>query len=251
MLSFALCALLATAPPAPPPVTLRAGTAETDAEVYLNLAGIAAPARPRAGLFLYGNLSVSSHSLRALLLRSTDGGQRWTEVLPEVEHSAVLLLHFIDCQGRALVGWTTEGPGELALFGSSDCGATWKRRATLPKDVWSEWPEAMAWTDAQRGTVWVRDANEENAPARALSTQDGGRTWRTTTPTPPVPAPTDERSAQTPSGTRWTLSQDERTARVERQDAPTPPELRASLPLSWRRQGRKLVPLPASAPRSE
>src|SRR6218665_2915561 len=161
MISMGLCVLLATAPPAP--VTLKAGQAEPGVEVSLVLTGITVPARAEAGLFLFGKLSASSHSLRALLLRSTDGGARWTEVLPEVEHSEVLDVHFTGCQGRALVGWITEGPGELRLFATTDCGATWKQRSKLPKRVWSEWLEQVAWTDAQRGTVWLTDtAAEEN-----------------------------------------------------------------------------------------
>ena len=246
MLPLTLSLLLAAAPASPPPpVTLRAGAAEPGAEVSLNLVGLSVPAEARAGLYLLGNLSVPSHSLRALLLRSTDGGARWTEVLPEVEGSQVLFLHFTGCQGRALVGWTTEGPGELTLFGSTDCGATWKRRSTLPKAVWSEWPEYWLWSDAERGTVWVRDANEEDPPLRALATRDGGRTWSPLEPPPPPPStPVQEQEVQTASGTRWRLVHDERSARVERQEPNASPTVRASFPLSWRRERNRLVPTP-------
>ena len=113
-----------TAAAPPPPVELKAGAAEPGDEVILHVSGLAAPAHEKAGLYLFGKLSVPSHPLRALLLRSTDGGARWTEVLPEVEHSEVLFVEFEGCQGRALVGWSTEGPGELKLLASSDCGAT-------------------------------------------------------------------------------------------------------------------------------
>src|SRR6218665_2732231 len=90
MISMGLCVLLATAPPAP--VTLKAGQAEPGVEVSLVLTGITvpapaaatgeaaqaaagvvvsppppgtpAPARAGGGLFLFGKLSASSHSLR-------------------------------------------------------------------------------------------------------------------------------------------------------------------------------------------
>jgi photosystem II stability/assembly factor-like uncharacterized protein len=240
MLPLLLCALLAATPPAP--LSLRAGAAEPDEEVELHLSGIAAPAKAEAGLYLMGTLVVPSHPLRALLLRSTDGGAHWTEVLPEMENSEVLYVHFTGCQGRALVGWTTEGPGELTLFASSDCGASWKRRSKLPKAVWSEWPEQMVWKDGQQGTVWLVDTNEENAPPRAIITRDGGRTWSPLKQPPPVPARQPELEARGPSGELWKLTLDEQTTRVERQEPGGTVEVRAVLPKSWRRQGNKLVP---------
>ncbi|WPB81559.1 sialidase family protein [Archangium violaceum] len=240
MILLCLCALLAASPS--PPVTLRAGAAESGDEVTMTITGLTAPSRTEAGLFLSGKLSVPSHPLRALLLRSTDGGAHWTEVLPAVEHSEVLFVEFEGCQGRVLVGWTTEGPGELLLFASSDCGATWKRRSTLPKTVWSEWPEQMAWTDGQRGTVWLSDANEENAPVRAITTRDGGKTWSTPKEPPPLPPLRQESETRGPSGVTWKLSSDDQVMRVERQEPGGTSQVRARLPLSWRREGNKLVP---------
>jgi len=240
MLPLCLCALLAATPPLP--VALKAGAAEPGDEVTLNITGLAAPARAEAGLYLSGKLSVPSHPLRALLLRSTDGGAHWSEVLPEVEHSEVLFVEFEGCQGRVLVGWSTEGPGELTLFASSDCGVTWKRRAKLPKAVWSEWPEQMEWTDGQRGTVWLSDANEENAPVRAITTRDGGRTWSTPKQPPQMPVPKPEPEVRGPSGVSWKLSSDDQVTRVERQQPGGAPQVRALLPLFWRREGNKLAP---------
>jgi hypothetical protein len=141
MLPLCLCALLAAAPT--PPLELRAGRVEPEDTAGLDVAGLVVPERAGAGLYLFGRLSTAAYSLRALLLRSTGGGVRWTEVLPEKEHSEVLFLEFESCEGRALVGWSTEGPGELTLYASSDCGAVWKPQSTLPKAVWSEWPVAM------------------------------------------------------------------------------------------------------------
>ncbi|OJT22551.1 hypothetical protein BO221_22545 [Archangium sp. Cb G35] len=240
MILLCLCALLAASPP--PPVALKAGAAGSGDEVTLNITGLTAPARAEAGLFLSGKLSVPSHPLRALLLRSTDGGAHWTEVLPAVEHSEVLFVEFEGCQGRVLVGWTTEGPGELLLFASSDCGATWKRRSTLPKAIWSEWPEWMEWTDGQRGTVWLSDANEENAPVRALTTRDGGKTWSSPKEPPPMPPPRPQPEIRGPSGVSWKLSSDDQFTRVERQEPGGTAQVRAQLPHFWKRAGNKLVP---------
>ncbi|QRN93476.1 exo-alpha-sialidase [Archangium violaceum] len=239
MLSLYLCALLATTPP---PVELRAGAAEPDDEVLLHITGLTLPVRAEAGLYLYGKLVAPSHSLRALLLRSTDGGTRWTEVLPTMEHSEVLFVEFAGCEGRALVGWSTEGPGELTLFASADCGATWKRRSKLPKEVWSEWPVQMAWADRQHGTVWLEDTSQENAPLHVLTTADGGKTWRTVKQPPPVPPTRPWLEARDATGTRWVVSSEDQGTRLERQEQGAPAQVRAVLPRSWRREGKKLVP---------
>ena len=209
MLPLCLCALLATAP-----VELRAGPTEPEDIVTLDVSGFVTPKRKEAGVYLFGRLGTPAHSLRALLLRSTNGGAHWTEVLPEVEHSEVLFVDFIGCEGRALVGWTTEGPGEVSLYASPDCGVTWKRRSTLPKSVWSEWPEHMAWQSGRRGTVWLRDVNEEGALPRVLTTRDGGRTWRALKKPPQDKPPVPPQSEQP----------------------------RPVLPTEWRREGNMLVP---------
>jgi len=244
MLPLCLCALLAATPA--PPVELRAGSVEPEDTVELDIAGLVAPARAEAGLFLFGRLSTPARSLRALLLRSTDGGAHWTEVLPEAQHSEVLFVEFAGCEGRALVGWSTEGPGELTLYSSPDCGVTWKRQSTLPKAVWSEWPMAMSWKNGQQGTVWLVDMNEEKLPARVLTTRDGGRSWRAAKNPPQEPPPassTESRLvAQGPSGVRWQVTADEQVSRVERQERGAPVQTRALVPRYWRREKGKLVP---------
>jgi hypothetical protein len=244
MLPLCLCALLAATPGQP--VQLRAGPVEPEDTVELDIAGLVAPARPEAGLYLHGRLSTPAYSLRALLLRSTDAGAHWTEVLPEVEHSEVLFLEFAGCEGRALVGWSTEGPGELALYSSQDCGATWKRRSTLPKAVWSEWPVSMRWKSAQKGTVWLVDVNEESPLARVLTTRDGGRTWSAGTKPlqeqPPAPPAASRLKARSASGVRWELIAEEQVLRLERHEQDAPAQTRVLLPRFWRREKNRLRP---------
>ncbi len=244
MLSLCLCALLAATPA--PPVELRAGLVEPGDTVGLEIAGLVAPARPEAGLYLFGRLSTAAYSLRALLLRSTDGGVRWTEVLPEKEHSEVLFLEFESCEGRALVGWSTEGPGEVTLYASSDCGATWKLQSTLRKAVWSEWPVAMSWKNGRQGTVWLEDMNGEMPQARVLTTRDGGKTWSVAknSPQQPPAEPTESRlKAQDASGARWEVTIEDQMTRVQRHEDGSPAQTRALLPRYWRREGDKLAPI--------
>lgn len=231
MLPLYLCALLATAP-----VELRAGPTEPEDTVTLDASGLRVPTRREAGIYLFGRLGLPSHSLRALLLRSTDGGAHWIEVLPEVEHSEVLFVDFAGCEGRALVGWSTEGPGEVTLYASADCGATWKRRSKLPKSVWSEWPESMAWKSARQGTVWMLDTNGENPLPRVLTTRDGGRTWKAEKKPPQAQPPAQ------PTTEPWVIHSDEQGTRLEYQEQGAPVQLRTFLPRYWRREGNMLVP---------
>jgi hypothetical protein len=244
MLPLFLCALLASSPELP--VKLRAGDVEPDDLVTPRISGLSVPTRSEAGIYLYGALSTSARPVRALLLRSTDGGARWTEVLPPVSDSEVLFLDFMGCEGRALVGWSTEGPGEVSLYASRDCGATWKRRSTLPKAVWSEWPEHISWKDAQHGTVWLVDVNGESALPRALLTRNGGRTWTTPKEAPqerPPQQPTENPlEARDSTGTRWAVILGDEVIRVERQEQGAPAQLRSTLPMTLRREGKELVP---------
>ncbi|HEX8440766.1 sialidase family protein [Archangium sp.] len=244
MLSLCLCALLATTPELP--VKLRAGDAEPEDIVTPRVSGLSVPTRTEAGIYLYGALSTSARPLRALLLRSTDGGAHWTEVLPPVSDSEVLFLDFVGCEGRALVGWSTEGPGDIWLYASPDCGATWKRRSKLPKAVWSEWPEHIAWKDGQNGTVWLVDTNEEASRPRALLTRNGGRTW--TSPKqapqegPPEQSTENPLEVRDPTGTRWAVIPEDEVLRVERQEQGAPAQVRSTLPMHLRRKGKELVP---------
>jgi hypothetical protein len=245
MLALTLCVLLSASPG--PMLRLKAGTAEPGEQVALRVSGLTVPSAPKAGLFLHGTLSTAARPLRALLLRSTDGGVRWTEVLPEVENTEVLFVFFSGCEGRALVGWSTEGPGELTLYASKDCGATWARRSTLPKKVWSEWPDSWSWESSRTGTVWLYDVGAEAPPLlRAITTRDGGRTWKDSaqsrSPSAESP-PTPPGEVLDARGTRWTLTQDEQTVRLERHVPGAPAQVRTELPVSWEREGSRLVPL--------
>jgi hypothetical protein len=244
MLPLFLVALLASAPE--PPVKLRAGDVEPEDLVTLRISGLSVPGQVKAGIYLYGALSTSARPVRALLLRSTDGGVHWAEVLPPVSDSEVLFLDFLGCEGRALVGWSTEGPGEILLYASPDCGATWKRRSTVPKAVWSEWPEHLVWKDGQNGTLWLVDTNGDNSRPRALVTRNGGRTWTTPRQTPPPspPARTTENPLEVRdvTGTRWAVIPEDEGFRVERQEQGAPAQTRSTLPMTWRREGKELIP---------
>lgn len=238
--TWVLTALLLSAAPV---VSLTPGRPVPGEEpVSLEVEGLVVPAPGRRAMFLLGHLGIPSRSLRALLLRSDDGGAHWREVLPLVEDSTVLRVHFVRCEGRAWVGWTTEGPGDLTLYASSDCGATWRRRGHLEKEVHTEWLEEASWESSSRGWVWLRDTADEQAPLRVLGTHDGGRTWSVEPAPPSLPKHDEPLSERDARGVTWELSADEQHFRVNRQAPGAPVEQRSVLPRHWRVRGARLVP---------
>lgn len=82
-------------------------------------------------IFLYGQLFAGQVG-RSVLLRSTNGGQNWLEIMAPTRGSAVHHLTFTaDGYGWALVGWTIEGPGPLDLYGTNDNGEHWQHLSFL------------------------------------------------------------------------------------------------------------------------
>ena len=82
-------------------------------------------------IFLYGQLFAGQVG-RSVLLRSTNGGKNWREIMVPIRGSAVHHLTFTaDGYGWALVGWTIEGPGPLDLYGTDDYGEHWQHLSFL------------------------------------------------------------------------------------------------------------------------
>src|SRR5262249_27510449 len=127
-------------------------------------------------------------TLRSLLLRTSDGGKSWREVMPPVRGSELTDVVFSDARhGWALAMWTVEGPGEVVLFGSQDGGLTWRRVAEIPKrDDDDGWPARIAFTSAAHGEIDMVYENDSEASTidnilydvDTLVSDNGGRTWK-------------------------------------------------------------------------
>ena len=135
-------------------------------------------------VFFFGGLRTPAASIRSLLLRSGDGGQTWREAMSPVYGSEVIEVFFHDAHaGWALVGWTTEGPGALTLYGSKDGGKNWRKLSDLPKRYFSGWPVSMTFSDRRDGMIKILydgSGDPRGYGLVTLSTKDGGRRWRET-----------------------------------------------------------------------
>lgn len=135
-------------------------------------------------VFFFGEFRTQAASIRSFLLRSGDGGKTWREVMSPVYGSEVIEMFFHDAHvGWALVGWTTEGPGDLTLYGSKDGGKSWRKLSDIPKRHFSGWPISMTFSDGRNGMIKILydgSGDHRTDGLVTLSTKDSGRRWRET-----------------------------------------------------------------------
>jgi photosystem II stability/assembly factor-like uncharacterized protein len=103
------------------------------------------------------------------IVKTTDGGDSWTEQLhdPEV---------YFRCLGFASAtrGWAGTLTTSKTLFETHDGGATWKGVAALPAKA----PSAICGMSVVNDqVVYASGTNFPNRPPRMMKTTDGGATW--------------------------------------------------------------------------
>ena len=91
----------------------------------------------RETLFLFGGVKDVSDErwgpYYSLLLRSSDGGKHWHEVMQPVPGSEVVEIALVEAgDGWALVGWISEGPGPASLYHTTDYGESWELLSNIP-----------------------------------------------------------------------------------------------------------------------
>ena len=132
-------------------------------------------------VFLYGSFKTSPGALRSVLLRSSDSGRHWKEVMQPERGSEITELVFLPGgQGWAVALWTVEGPGRAYLYHSDDSGAHWQRVSEFPLfDLGGQsLPSGLQFLDSQQGSV--RILSIANLACCRYETLDGGLTWQKT-----------------------------------------------------------------------
>jgi photosystem II stability/assembly factor-like uncharacterized protein len=155
-------------------------SAEGSCPLTLSLGG--AYAFSAEALVVFGDISGGGPgTYRSFLLRSTDGGRSWHETLPPILASSVSDLSFpSEQEGFALVGWVVEGPGTLRLYHTSDAAAHWSVVSEVPKPHTLDFPVGFACSSPRRCQLDLGCVYDSTGPGHAVTTTDGGHTWRAT-----------------------------------------------------------------------
>jgi len=114
-----------------------------------------------------------------VILRTTDGGQNWTEKpleIPGMIIPSINAIHFVNPD----VGWAVgvDIGGDGFVFSTNDAGASWAAIRIPHKQI----PTTVFFTDQDHG--WIGgstsppgDEEGMGGPSAILSTTDGGKTW--------------------------------------------------------------------------
>jgi hypothetical protein len=130
-------------------------------------------------VFLFGSVSDSTgSSAQSMLLKSSDGGKYWVEVMQPVKGSDVIDFQMLESgEGWALILWTVEGPGTALLFQTTNFGQTWVQIAEIPKPKWYAFPAKMGFIDRKHGQINVCLIGGLDDQVDFFTTSDGGVTW--------------------------------------------------------------------------
>ena len=83
--------------------------------------------------FVFGGLSVPGGTIGSLLLRSTDGGVHWKQMLNPINYNDITHVVFIGKgEGWAIATWTPEGDAGTRLWHTTNYGETWQESKGHP-----------------------------------------------------------------------------------------------------------------------
>lgn len=155
---------------------------DTDVQLNLRLDPWSIYALDENIVFLFGNLGVGAGWQQSILLRSSDGGVHWREVMTPEPASDVVQVTFVGGgHGWALVLRTVETPGPGGhLYHTADYGQTWQMQANIPSLGSISYPVYIGFFDTQRGQISIETWDATGWGCCTLSSSDGGMTWRET-----------------------------------------------------------------------
>lgn len=174
--------------------------------LFLSPAGIFALDRHTA--FLFGSMNTAAGSFKSVLLRTSDGGSHWFEILPPQASARVERVAFTPDGG----GWVLlrSSPAEpFILFHTRDHGRHWRQLPGAAPAECDGQVTGMAFSDANNGRITLRYPTATPGSYRNgfLSTMDGGKSWQETASVfadgGEAPAPTTGSVAA--DGTRWKI----------------------------------------------
>lgn len=129
-----------------------------------------------ANVFVHGSVETRFAGRVSLLLRSTDEGRTWTEVLPPRSGAEVAAMQF----ASAITGWLALDTGDaVAVYHTEDRGQTWQRLGGLAKESAEQRVLSLRFSGASQGQIrlGVPRGRQVLEPA-VFESRNGGNTWR-------------------------------------------------------------------------
>ena len=117
------------------------------------------------------------------ILRTSDGGQHWSDVTPEGARRGTWTTFFADADqawlASSLQPGSSSGDFTAQIYRTADGGKTWAQAGVVNAD-WG-WPAAIDFVDQQRGWVFMKQEGTLEPEGSDLvafyGTTDGGATW--------------------------------------------------------------------------
>jgi photosystem II stability/assembly factor-like uncharacterized protein len=127
----------------------------------------------------------------ANVLRTKDGGRRWTDITPTAKDSgSIESVFFLDDRhgwvASSITETTYRSTATFRIFSTSDGGSSWISRSSALPGTEGGVPTSIDFVDAQHGWAMLTLPSSSNfSRAAVLATANGGISW-TTLPQPPM-----------------------------------------------------------------
>ena len=130
-------------------------------------------------VYLLGAASSRANASRSILLRSTDGGKSWKEVMKPVDLGTMVgMAAWGKRQRWALVSRKTNKDNTLLIYESEDSGKTWRRVGTVLRRANMGRILSFGFIDRKRGKVGILyEGSESQGGFITMATADGGARW--------------------------------------------------------------------------